>query len=140
MAQRVGHRPSGRFAGRIGRQLTAVDPRRNRQHIEQRAATIGFEHGSEGLADVQYAKDVSLKDAACYGIAVLGQKSARLGNARVVDQQGHIRCALNSGCDLIRLSDIELQSFDTRQSNGDGIARGSVDLACATGEQSARKG
>ena len=91
MPQRIGQRPRGGLAGRIGGQLSTVDPGDDRQDVEQATATVRLEHRRKGLAHAKHGKEVRLEDAPGDVFAVGRQEPARLRDARVVDQQRHIR-------------------------------------------------
>jgi hypothetical protein len=64
VAQCIGQRPGRRLACCIRRQFAAIDPRRNRQPIQQGAAAVGPKHRRKRLAHVRHAKEVGLENLA----------------------------------------------------------------------------
>jgi hypothetical protein len=67
------------------------------------------------------------------------EETAGLGDAGVVDHQGHVGGHLCRQGNLLGLGDIEPQGLDTRQGDGGGVACGGVDLAGTARQQFARK-
>lgn len=129
VAQRVGERPGGRLAGGVGGQLSAVHPGGDRQHIQQGTAPVVLQDGRKRLAHAQHGEEVGLEDAACDFFAVVIEKSPWPGDARVVDEQGHIPGLRDGTGDFVGLRHIQFQRLHTGQGDGGRVSGGGIDFA-----------
>ena len=74
-------------------------------------------------------EEVGLEDAACNFFAVVSEKSPWLGDARVVDEQGHIPGLGDGIGDFVGLRHIKFQRLHTGQGDGGRISGGCIDFA-----------
>ncbi|MNI64295.1 hypothetical protein D3C73_1197280 [compost metagenome] len=139
VTQAVRHGPGGRLAHRVQAQRLPVDPTGNRQHVQQRTTAIGGQHRRECLRHAQRTEQIDVQVALGGFDGVGVQKAAHVCNARVVDDERHVRGVRRGGRYVSRVGYIQLDGLDPRQGDRGRVARGGVDLAGATGQRDARK-
>ena len=140
VAQAVGEAPGGRLAGAVSAQCRAVDPARDREHVQDRATAIRRQYRRERLAQAQGTEEIGFKLGTRRFFTAVCEKATEVRDARIVDQQRDVVATRRGSLNLGRVGHIELDGLNAGQFDARRVSGAGVDLARAAGQRLACEG